>query len=485
MTARPRGTDRGLRASGRRAHAWALLVAVTLLAAGCGPRQGEFLTTIKQVRDLKPSDAGRGYPVRLRGITTYSHAPSRSLIVQVGADAILVVTPSAQTPPPPGREVEIEGITGTGESSAIVVAASVRDLLAAELPVAEAISSKDLSSSRYAYRRVEIEGIVRSFLLDNAQRLTLGVATEDGMVRAQVNVAGPQVPVDSRVRIRGVAASMFDLRGGVIRQQILVSGLSDVMVVEAGAADPFSLPVQSVATLLQSPASAVPRHRVRIQGAFTHADGAPFLEDGTGSLVVFTDDLTVTRPKGRVDVAGFLTLRDGSLTLEDATVRPLAEEPASLAQVSKASVIRTIADVRRLSPTEARNGYPVQVRAIVTSPSPAAPTNAFIQDSTGGIFLVSDPARQVIRPAARQLIEITGQTGSGAFAPNIVNATFRVIGEAPLPEPLRVPERELLTGYYDSRLVEIEGIVQTVVRVGTNIQHRGIRGDTPVQRHCV
>ena len=251
MTARPRRTDRGLRASGRRAHAWALLVAVTLLAAGCGPRQGEFLTTIKQVRDLKPSDADRGYPVRLRGITTYSHAQSRSLIVQVGADAILVVTPSAQTPPPPGREVEIEGITGTGESSAIVVAASVRDLLAAELPVAEAISSKDLSSSRYAYRRVEIEGIVRSFLLDNAQRLTLGVATEDGMVRAQVNVAGPQVPVDSRVRIRGVAASMFDLRGGVIRQQILVRGLSDVVVMEAGAADPFSLPVQSVATLLQ------------------------------------------------------------------------------------------------------------------------------------------------------------------------------------------------------------------------------------------
>ena len=149
MTARPRDTDRGPRESGRRAHALALLVAVTLLAAACGLRQGEFLTTIKQVRDLKPSDAGRGYPVRLRGITTYSHAPSRSLIVQVGPDAILVVTPSAQTPPP-GREVEIEGITGTGESSAIVVASSVRDLLAAELPVAEAISSKDLSSSRYA-----------------------------------------------------------------------------------------------------------------------------------------------------------------------------------------------------------------------------------------------------------------------------------------------------------------------------------------------
>ena len=96
MTARLAARIVELRASGRRAHAWALLVAVTLLAAGCGPRQGEFLTTIKQVRDLKPSDAGRGYPVRLRGITTYSHAPSRTLIVQVGADAILVATPPAQ-----------------------------------------------------------------------------------------------------------------------------------------------------------------------------------------------------------------------------------------------------------------------------------------------------------------------------------------------------------------------------------------------------
>ena len=470
ITARPRGTDRGCRASGRRAYAWALLVAVTLLAAGCGPRQGEFLTTTKQVRDLRPSDAGRGYPVRLRGISTYSHALSRSLIVQAGADAISVVTPPNETPPP-GREVEIEGITETGETSAIVVAASVSDLKAAELPVAETISSKDLSSSRYAYRRVEIEGIVRSFLLDNAQRLTLGVATEDGMVQAQVNIAGSQEgPVDSRVRIRGVASSMFDLRGGVLRQQILVPGLSDLMVVEAGAADPFSVPVQSVATLLQSPVSRLPRHRVRIQGAFTHADGAPFLEDGTGSLVVLTDDLTVTRPKGRVDVAGFLTLRDGSPTLEDATVRPLAEEPASLAQVSKASVIRTIADVRRLSPTEARSGYPVQVRAIVTSPSPTAPTNAFIQDFTGGIFMVTNPLNQKTQPGTGQVIEITGQTGSGAFAPNIVNATFRVMGQAALPEPVRVPVSELLNGYYDSRWVETEGIVQAVNRVGTNIQ---------------
>ena len=291
--------------------------------------------------------------------------------------------------------------------------------------------------------------------------------------------------VDSRVRIRGVAASMFDLRGGVIRQQILVRGLSDVIVVEAGAADPFFLPVQSVATLLQSPASAVPRHRVRVQGAFTHADGAPFLEDGTGRLVVFTDDLTVTRPKGRVDVAGFLTSRDGGLTLEDATVRPFAEEPVSRAQVSKASVIRTIADVRRLSPTEARNGYPVQVRAIVTSPSPVAPANAFVQDSTGGIFLVSDPARQVIRPAARQLIEITGQTGSGAFAPNIVNATFRVIGEAPLPEPLRVPERELLTGSLRQPISRDRGHRPNGRPRRSQHQHRGVRGNTPVQRHCV
>jgi signal transduction histidine kinase/CheY-like chemotaxis protein len=466
MTARLH-TVSGVRPSRRRADAWALLVALTLLAGGCGPRQGELLTTIKQVRDLAARDAARGYPVRLRGITTYSHGPSRSLIVQVGLDAILVVIPSAQAPPP-GREVEIDGITGTGESSAIVAAATVKDLRAAELPMAEPIAAHELSSSRYAYRRVEIEGIVRSFLQDNAQRLTLSVATEDGMVRAHVNVAGPQIPVDSRVKIRGVAASMFDLRGGVLRQQILVSGLSDVSLVEAGAADPFSVPVQSIATLLQSPASGAPRHRVRIQGAFTHADGEPFLEDGTGRLVVFTDDLTVTRPKGRVDVAGFLTLTDGKFTLDDATVRPLGAEPASVAQVSKPGVIRTTADIRRLSPTEARNGYPVQLRAIVTSPSPAAPANAFIQDSTGGIFLVSDPARQVIRPAARQLIEITGQTGAGAFAPNIVNATFRVIGEAPLPEPLRVPSRELLSGYHDSRLVEVEGVVQTVVRVGTN-----------------
>src|SRR4029079_15639430 len=89
---------------------WALAVALTCLH-GCGPpAQGRVLTTIGQIRDLRPGDAEHGYPVQLRGVTTYYHASSNSLIVQTGDGGVLVDTSKIQEPIARGREVAIDGI---------------------------------------------------------------------------------------------------------------------------------------------------------------------------------------------------------------------------------------------------------------------------------------------------------------------------------------------------------------------------------------
>ena len=138
---------------------------VALLAVGCQPAAhggaSPPLTTIAQVRAVKAADAERGYPVRLRGIVTYYHAASRALIVQSGSDGILVDTGKIQLAMAPGREVDVEGTTGLGESSVIVLASKLTDLRAAGLPPTERITIEELSSGAYTNRRVEVTFEIR------------------------------------------------------------------------------------------------------------------------------------------------------------------------------------------------------------------------------------------------------------------------------------------------------------------------------------
>ncbi|HMF59879.1 MAG TPA: ATP-binding protein, partial [Vicinamibacterales bacterium] len=103
----------------------------------------------------------------------------------------------------------------------------------------------------------------------------------------------------------------------------------------------------------------------------------------------------------------------------------------------------------------------VLVRAVVTYWM--KPRNfVFVQDSTAGIFVVNTGAP--VEPG--QLVEISGESAAGDFAPVIGKGSARVIGRAALPAPVRVSIGELFSGRYDSQWVEAEGTVQSVVAEG-------------------
>jgi signal transduction histidine kinase/ActR/RegA family two-component response regulator len=372
------GNDDRLRdAAGRHVRvSWlALLLAVGLcVLPGCGPRPDtRVLTTVKQIRELPPGE--RRYPVRFRGIATYYHAPSKSLVVQAGGDGIFVDTGKTQVPVTPGWEIEVEGSTSSEGFSTIVLATAVTDLKAGALPAVERASLADLASGTYSHRRVEAEGIIRSGIRENDGRVTLNVAAADGVFQARINNAPSSLIdqiADARVTIRGVAHTSFTMAGRPVRLEVLVSAVADIDVEHPGPSDP-----------------------------------------------------TVLRDVER-------------------------------------SVIHTIKEIRQLSTLEASRGSPVRLRAVVTAS--AGSSNAFIQDSTAGIYL----ARTGEPLTAGQLVEVTGQTGPGDFAPIVSKATVRVVGVVAWPTPVRAPLTELFTGQYDSQWVEAEGIVQSVGRQGSN-----------------
>ncbi len=124
--------------------------------------------------------------------------------------------------------------------------------------------------------------------------------------------------------------------------------------------------------------------------------------------------------------------------------------------------LTTARAAHQLSIPEARRGYPVHLRAVVTyyDPfiSPVRPV-LLVHDRTGGVYvsLLAKP-EDPLRPG--DLIEVTGQSGAGNFAPIVDSARARVIGEAPLPDHApRVSLTDMLSGAQDGQWVEVEGVV--------------------------
>lgn len=117
------------------------------------------------------------------------------------------------------------------------------------------------------------------------------------------------------------------------------------------------------------------------------------------------------------------------------------------------------AQVRQLSPDEAAHALPVKIRGVVTADFPAP--DLFIQDSTAGIYVEGSHSTAFPHHLG-DLVEITGITGPGKFAPVILEQKTRVIGQTTLPKGKLYSFNELADGRMDSQWVQVRGIVHSV-----------------------
>ncbi len=137
-----------------------------------------------------------------------------------------------------------------------------------------------------------------------------------------------------------------------------------------------------------------------------------------------------------------------------------------------ALVFTTAHAAHSLTVEEAARKHPVHLRAVVTYYDPYIDPRRpafFVSDATGGIFVAISPTPAVPLRAG-QLVEITGVTDAGDFAP-IVDATeARVLAESAIPALApRVTMTDMLTGAEDGQWVEIEGVVHAVRKSGMNV----------------
>jgi signal transduction histidine kinase len=98
------------------------------------------------------------------------------------------------------------------------------------------------------------------------------------------------------------------------------------------------------------------------------------------------------------------------------------------------------------------------VRGVVTAAEPNWDGRFFVADASGGVFVdnVGHP-----KPALGDLVEVTGVSHPGGYAPVISKPHWKKIGTAPLPEAKTVALENLMSGTEDSQRVAVSGIVRT------------------------
>jgi signal transduction histidine kinase len=220
-----------------------------------------------------------------------------------------------------------------------------------------------------------------------------------------------------------------------------------------------------------------------LEGTWVAAEGivTRVLERGNGqahALEIDSDGTSFTaciaeprdRPVGRNDILGFRVRAQGvrvapadaafsaGCTLRLPTrvfLRLLRDAPRALGTPPPERT--TVEAIRALSPDEARRRRPVRVRGVVTAYD-ADKNLLFVQDATAGIYVEAWRHLYDVHPG--QLVEVTGWTEAGAFAPIIVWPQLQTIGDAAFPQPVRL--EAAVIPHQDSQWIEVDGIVRAV-----------------------
>jgi signal transduction histidine kinase/CheY-like chemotaxis protein len=460
---------------------WLLLFVVAIGAVACQKASSKNrlteLSATRQILELPPDDAEKGYPIRLRGVVTYSTPRLNKLIVQDSTGGVMVDTSQMQLAVKPGEQVELEGFTRRGESFSLVAGTTLRTVNQQQMPEAQAVSLNELASGKYAYQRVETTGIVRSATAETDGRLLLTIATDNGSLKAHIAEFDMLVInslIDARVRVRGVADTVFNSKREAVRFHLLVPNLENVLVDEPGIADPFAIPLQTIDQLTGNASQTSKGHRVRVQGTVTQQSGDVLLiRDETGELQIQTSQVAAVEPGSKVYVAGFPVLKDSRMTLEDLVLQKFdtsdlsapvgSQTEHSATRPQDLRLLTTVHQVHQLTPDAAKRGYPVQLRGVITYFDPAWHF-VFLQDATGGIFIDTTVIANLQFEAGQEVL-VDGQSGPGDFASVVVKPQFHILKKTALPVAPHLTLDELFSGMQDSNWVEAEGIVQTVSRL--------------------
>src|SRR6266705_5082236 len=125
-------------------------------------------------------------------------------------------------------------------------------------------------------------------------------------------------------------------------------------------------------------------------------------------------------------------------------------------------VLTNVAAIMSLTHEQATQSIHISITGVVTLAEPTWGGLFFVQDSTGGVFVNNENPR----PAVGDVVQVTGVSHAGGFAPDIMSPKWKKLGTAPLPEAKPVSVERLMSGAEDGNRVEVSGVVRFARKEG-------------------
>ena len=304
------------------------------------------LTTALQVHSLTYNQALRKYPVHLSNAQVlYYNAALGNLFIRDASHGVYVdLRGQALLPIKLGDVIEVTGFTSPGGYAPDINSAHVRIIGHGKLSAAPRYSLDHMLTGMEDCQWIEVEGIVRSArepggvtayasqAASGGANIVVTLATGAGRLDVIVEKAGNfdyHQLVDARVAVSGVSGPRFNQRRQLTGIHMFVESFAQFHVLQRGTADPFSLPITPINTLMRFTPEVVSGHRMRVRGVVTANRDGQFVSIADNSHGLFVRMIAARDLKvgDLIDVAGFPAMGDYTPVLEDVVFHKIGTAP--------------------------------------------------------------------------------------------------------------------------------------------------------------
>ncbi len=288
------------------------------------------LTTAAQVQQLTRAQAGRAFPVKIRGVVTFVTPNYASLVVQDSTRAIFVTHYNGgwqNGVPRVGEYWQIEGISNPADFSPVIELQKATRLGPGRLPDPVRPTRDQLINGSLDAQYVELQGVVTSV---NSNRVAL--LTRIGKIEVTL-LDFPQQDLraleNALVRIRGCLFAEWDRNTHRVKINSGIEiGGPNVTVDEPAPGDAFDAVKKSASELLYFDPQASVFQRIRTSGQILHArDNLYYMMDGTNGLRFVPRESVAFEPGDLVEVVGYPQLGEPSPVLQEAVARKIGHSP--------------------------------------------------------------------------------------------------------------------------------------------------------------
>lgn len=282
----------------------------------CGLAGAEPLRSARVIRGLSPDEAATSLPVEIRGVVTFANEAAITLFIHDGEAGVFVEQPleGGGTWPRTGDQVLVKGFTGRGLFAPVIkgqgdAAPQIEITAGGSLPEPRKVDGAELGAPSLDCDWVTVEAQVREVLMSDGDVV---FECQAGPCEFHALLEGPLPPesvpwdlAESRVVIRGVAATIFNAGRQMTRRFVRVNSLDDVQPLDHGTAQ--SVPSLVRADELFRVNGAGPQDLVRVRGvAMLSLPGRGlFLRTDGGGLWVQTAQPVDAEPGVMVEVEGW------------------------------------------------------------------------------------------------------------------------------------------------------------------------------------